>query len=72
MAVAWTAALTLSKSQNRLANNCLEVVAQMRSLRNLKLGGNLLYGPLDPCFPSLENLEILDLHGNNIASLPSN
>jgi len=38
----------------------------------LKLGGNLLYGPLEPCFSKLENLEILDLHGNNIASLPIN
>lgn len=31
-----------------------------------------MYGPLDPCFSKLENLEILDLHGNNIASLPTN
>ncbi|KAK0707659.1 hypothetical protein B0H67DRAFT_519590 [Lasiosphaeris hirsuta] len=63
---------SLNLSQNRLANNCLEVVSQISALRDLKLGGNLLYGPLDPCFASLENLEILDLHGNNIASLPSN
>ncbi|KAG7286461.1 hypothetical protein NEMBOFW57_008772 [Staphylotrichum longicolle] len=41
------------------------------SLKDLKLGGNLLYGPLDPCFSRLENLEILDLHGNNLSSLPS-
>lgn len=36
------------------------------------MGENLLFGPLNPCFSSLENLEILDLHGNNISSLPSN
>lgn len=41
-------------------------------MKDLKLGGNLLYGPLDPSFSSLENLEIVDLHGNNISSLPSN
>jgi Leucine-rich repeat (LRR) protein len=41
-------------------------------LKDLKIGGNLLYGPLDPCFSNLENLEILDLHSNNISSLPSN
>jgi Leucine-rich repeat (LRR) protein len=64
--------LTLCQSQNRLANNCLEVISQISPLRDLKLGGNLLYGPLDPCFSKLENLEILDLHGNNIASLPTN
>ncbi|KAK1836770.1 hypothetical protein QBC39DRAFT_429799 [Podospora conica] len=63
---------SLNLSTNRLANNCLEVVCQVSSLRDLKLGGNLLYGPLDPCFTKLANLEILDLHGNNIASLPSN
>jgi Leucine-rich repeat (LRR) protein len=40
-------------------------------LKDLKLGGNLLYGPLDPCFSKLQNLEILDLHGNNLSSLPS-
>ncbi|KAK5662326.1 hypothetical protein OQA88_8232 [Cercophora sp. LCS_1] len=63
---------SLNLSQNRLANNCLEVISQITPLRDLKLGGNLLYGPLDPCFSKLENLEILDLHGNNIASLPTN
>ncbi|KAK3375831.1 hypothetical protein B0T24DRAFT_549153 [Lasiosphaeria ovina] len=63
---------SLNLSQNRLANNCLEVISQITSLRDLKLGGNLLYGPLDPIFSRLANLEILDLHSNNIASLPSN
>lgn len=48
------------------------MVSQILSLRDLKLGGNLLYGPLDPCFTKLAQIEILDLHGNNLASLPSN
>ncbi|KAK3332289.1 hypothetical protein B0T19DRAFT_352588 [Cercophora scortea] len=63
---------SLNLSQNRLANNCLEVVSAITSLRDLKLGGNLFYGPLDPLFSRLVNLEILDFHGNNISSLPSN
>ncbi|KAK4654504.1 hypothetical protein QC762_403240 [Podospora pseudocomata] len=63
---------SLNLSVNRLANNSLEVISQITSLRDLKLGGNLLYGPLEPCFSDLKNLEILDLHGNNIASLPTN
>ncbi|KAK3682308.1 hypothetical protein B0T22DRAFT_280844 [Podospora appendiculata] len=63
---------SLNLSQNRLANNCLEVVSTITSLRDLKLGGNLFYGPLDHLFSRLVNLEILDLHGNNISSLPSN
>lgn len=31
-----------------------------------------MYGELDPCFSKLQNLELLDLHGNNISSLPAN
>ncbi|KXH38534.1 leucine Rich Repeat family protein [Colletotrichum simmondsii] len=61
---------SLNLSQNRLANNCLEVITQVKALRDLKLANNLLYGPLDPIFSNLENLEIFDLHGNNVSSLP--
>lgn len=39
-------------------------------MRDLKLGGNLLWGTLEPCFSRLANLEILDLHGNNLQALP--
>lgn len=46
------------------------MVCQVTSLKDLKLGGNLLYGPLDPCFSKLQNLELLDLHGNNLSSFP--
>ncbi|KAL2126717.1 hypothetical protein VTI74DRAFT_345 [Chaetomium olivicolor] len=61
---------SLNLSLNRLSNSCLEVICQVTSLKDLKLGGNLLYGALDPCFSKLQNLEILDLHGNNLSSLP--
>ncbi|KAK4145609.1 uncharacterized protein C8A04DRAFT_35648 [Dichotomopilus funicola] len=62
---------SLNLSLNRLANNCLEVISQITPLKDLKLGGNLLYGALESCFSKLTNLEILDLHGNNISSLPA-
>ncbi|KAM0816865.1 hypothetical protein AB5N19_02667 [Seiridium cardinale] len=61
---------SMNLAHNKLANGCLEVISQIRSLRDLKLGGNLLYGKMDPCFSSLENLEILDLKGNEISALP--
>ncbi|KAK1573568.1 leucine rich repeat family protein [Colletotrichum navitas] len=61
---------SLNLSQNRLANNCLEVITQVKALRDLKLANNLLYGPLDPIFANLETLEIFDLHGNKVSSLP--
>ncbi|KAF9880383.1 hypothetical protein CkaCkLH20_02337 [Colletotrichum karsti] len=62
---------SLNLSQNRLANNCLDVITEVTALRDLKLANNLLYGPLDPSFSKLENLEIFDLHGNNVSSLPA-
>ncbi|KAK8097830.1 uncharacterized protein PG998_013316 [Apiospora kogelbergensis] len=61
---------SLNLTSNKLANNCLGVISQVTSLRDLKLGNNLLYGAMDPCFSKLENLETLDLHGNEITALP--
>lgn len=55
-----------------MANNCLAPISQISTLRDLKVANNLFYGPLDPCFSNLQNLEILDLHGNNISFLPVN
>ncbi|KAI1152886.1 hypothetical protein F4825DRAFT_417499 [Nemania diffusa] len=60
---------SLNLTSNKLTNNSLEIIAQCTNLRDLKLGNNLLYGPLEDFF-ILENLEILDLHGNNISALP--
>ncbi|KAK7705852.1 hypothetical protein SLS64_007800 [Diaporthe eres] len=61
---------SLNLSSNRLANNCLEPISQVLSLRDVKLGGNLFWGTLEPCFGRLINLEILDLHGNSLQALP--
>ncbi|KAI0858449.1 hypothetical protein F4860DRAFT_301612 [Xylaria cubensis] len=61
---------SLNLTSNKLTNNCLEIISQCTTLRDLKLGNNLLYGSIeDLC--NLENLEILDLHGNSISVLPS-
>lgn len=60
---------SLNLTSNKLTNNCLEIISQCTNLRDLKLGNNLLYGPLEDAF-ILESLEILDLHGNNISALP--
>ncbi|CRK30959.1 hypothetical protein BN1723_003708 [Verticillium longisporum] len=63
---------SLNLTNNRLANNCFEVISQLTSLRDLKLANNLLYGPLDPSVSNLQNLEIFDIHGNNVSTLPTN
>lgn len=62
--------LIWTQSSNRLANNCLAPISQITSLRDVKLGGNLFWGTLEPCFGRLINLEILDLHGNSLQALP--
>ncbi|KAI2617875.1 hypothetical protein GGR54DRAFT_640960 [Hypoxylon sp. NC1633] len=62
---------SLNLASNKLTNNCLEIISQLTTVRDLKLGNNLLYGRMEEdCFANLQNLEILDLHGNNISSLP--
>ncbi|KAI1483209.1 hypothetical protein F4774DRAFT_416749 [Daldinia eschscholtzii] len=62
---------SLNLASNKLTNNCLEVLSQLTNIRDLKLGNNLLYGRIeDDHLANLQNLEILDLHGNNISSLP--
>ncbi|KAI0116757.1 hypothetical protein F4814DRAFT_439347 [Daldinia grandis] len=62
---------SLNLASNKLTNNCLEIISQLTSVRDLKLGNNLLYGRMEGDYlANLQNLEILDLHGNNISSLP--
>ncbi|KAI1468994.1 uncharacterized protein F4812DRAFT_450801 [Daldinia caldariorum] len=62
---------SLNLASNKLTNNCLEVLSQLTNIRDLKLGNNLLYGRIeDDHLANLQNLEFLDLHGNNISSLP--
>lgn len=60
------------QSNNRLSNNSLDTISQMSNLRDLKLANNLLFGPLPTTFANLAELEVLDLHGNNVSALPSN
>ncbi|KAH8665892.1 hypothetical protein BGZ60DRAFT_378285 [Tricladium varicosporioides] len=61
---------TLNLSNNKLGNDCFEVVSQLTNLRDLKMGGNELSGVLDSRISSLQNLEALDLHQNSLTSLP--
>jgi Leucine-rich repeat (LRR) protein len=60
------------QSHNRITNGSMEIISQIPTLRDLKLNGNLFYGPLEPSFTKLVNLEVADLHGNNLTGLPLN
>ncbi|KAI0477128.1 L domain-like protein [Xylariaceae sp. FL0804] len=62
---------SLNLTSNKLTNNCIQTISRCSSLRDLKLGNNLLYGVMEDGLVALENLEILDLHGNNLSALPS-
>lgn len=58
-----------TQSSNRLMNECLSVIGQVTTLRDLKLAKNLFLGPLRD-LSGLKDLEILDLQGNTISALP--
>ncbi|KAL7910849.1 hypothetical protein GGI35DRAFT_492456 [Trichoderma velutinum] len=68
----FTQLTTLNLSSNRLENGCLEIIAQMTAVRDLKLANNLLVGPLNSDLADLSVLEVLDIHGNQVSALPAN
>lgn len=63
---------TLNLSKNKLENESLDIITQIRSLRELRLADNALHGMLTPQLGNLENLEILDVSNNAITALPPN
>jgi Leucine-rich repeat (LRR) protein len=60
----------LNLSNNKLGNDCFEVISQIQTLRDLKIAGNCLTGSLDDSITQLRNLERLDLQRNALTSLP--
>lgn len=59
----------LNLSNNKLTNESLKVLGQVRNLKELMLGDNLLNGNLDFGSHQLNNLQVLDLRGNDIHSV---
>lgn len=60
---------TLNLSKNRLVNKSLELLGQILSLRELRLGENLLDGACLESLKNLNRLETLDLHDNALTDL---
>ena len=61
---------SLNLSHNRLENPVLDVISQIPSLRELKLGNNSLAGSLPSSICELTQLEVLDLQANRFLALP--
>ena len=62
----------LNLSKNKLGNENLNIITQIKSLRELRLAGNALDGVLTSQVGNLEELELLDISNNSITALPPN
>lgn len=61
---------TLNLTHNKIDNGSLDIIAQIKSLRELKLGHNSISGTLSASICSLSSLEVLDLQANRLLALP--
>ncbi|KAJ9284600.1 hypothetical protein DTO280E4_2925 [Paecilomyces variotii] len=61
---------SLNLSSNQLSMEDLGVIAEIETLKDLKLANNNLEGTMMPAISRLRNLEVLDLHGNKLTDLP--
>ena len=63
---------TLNLSKNKLGTENLNIITQIKSLRELRVADNALDGVLTPQVGNLEGLEVLDISNNSITALPPN
>ena len=61
---------TLNLAHNKVENSALEVISQIASLKDLKLGHNALLGTLPTSICGLRHLETLELQANRLLGLP--
>lgn len=59
-----------AQSRNRLMNDAMETITQISSLKELRVADNALSGELTSSIEQLTNLEVLELQGNKLSSLP--
>lgn len=61
---------TLNLAHNKLDNACFDIVSQLGSLKELRLGHNALSGNLPAAICQLPYLETLDVQANRLLGLP--
>ena len=57
--------------RNRLKNDAIDTIAQIKSLKELKLAENALSGDLSHAIGYLTKLEVVELQSNKLTALPS-
>jgi len=60
----------LDLSNNKLVMEALHVLFEIQNLQELVLAGNALSGSFTPAIQQLKQLQVLDLHGNQLDGLP--
>lgn len=60
----------LNITHNKLENSALDVITQISTLKELKIGNNNLTGNLPGSLCTLTKLEVLDIQANRLLSLP--
>nr|POE78596.1 leucine-rich repeat-containing protein 40 [Quercus suber] len=61
---------TLDLAHNKLENSALDIISQILTLKDVKLGHNALSGNLPSVVCDLTHLEVLDLQNNRLLGLP--
>jgi Leucine-rich repeat (LRR) protein len=61
---------SLNLAHNKLDNSSLEIISQIRPLKELKLGNNNISGNLSSSICELAYLEVLELQSNRLLALP--
>lgn len=61
---------SLNLSHNKLDNSALDIIAQIKPLKELKLGNNSISGHLPLSLTELPYLEVLELQDNRLLGLP--
>ena len=63
--------VTLNLSRNKLDAPALAVISHVKTIKELRLAENGLSGSLPEAISGLDDLELLDLHGNQLTEVPA-